>query len=123
MTIFDANIPLLHRSWIEGTEKDSHGNVEGGLGDPVPRKAIAIWPTNRTLMRGDVVSPNVVARTETDIMVAVDDASIYHNRDQIIVYDMAFNIQGEPGLSGWDAMPISGYEDMVPSEVHAKRVT
>lgn len=123
MPIFEANIPILHRVWSQSGGNDSHGNPIGGLGAPVQRYAISIYPANKTLNRNDVVSPNVVARTETDIMVDVDDASIYHNQDQIIIDGIAFNIQGEPGLMGWDAMPISGYADIVPSGIHCKRVT
>jgi hypothetical protein len=123
MPILESNIPVLHRSWTNATSIDSHGNKIGGLGAPVQRWVIAIYPASATLSRDDYMSPNVVARSETDIMVDVDDASIYHNQDQILIAGFAFDVQGEPALMGWDAMPIAGYADIVPSSVHCRRVT
>jgi hypothetical protein len=115
--------PMQHRVWVDTDAKDSHGNVIGELAEPVDRLFILCYPANRTLGVDDVVSPNVVARTETDIMVDVHDPETYHNRDQLIIDGIAFNIQGEPGLMGWDKMPFEGYASMVPSSIHCQRVT
>lgn len=123
MAILEPHIPMLHRVWSDTGSKDEHGNTIGGLGEPIQRYAISIYPASATLSRDDMVSPNVVARTETDIMVDVDDATLYHNRDQLIIAGIAFNVQGEPSLMGWDTMPIDGYADLVPSGVHCRRVT
>lgn len=123
MAILESRIPVMHRVWSSEISKDSHGNRIGALGAPIQRYVIAIYPASATLSRDDYMSPNVVARSETDIMVDVDDASIYHNQDQIIIDGIAFDVQGEPALMGWDAMPIAGYADIVPSSVHCRRVT
>lgn len=123
MSILEANIPFLHRVWVEGAERDSHGNLKGALSDPIPRKAIQIYPATSTISRSDMVNPNVVVRTETDIFIDVDDPSLYGARDEVEVFGVKFKVQGDPGLTGWDAMPISGYSDLVPGQIHVKRVT
>lgn len=123
MSILEANIPVQHQVWTDSTERDSHGNKVGSYAPPVERKVIGIWPASASVSRSDVVNPNVVARTETDVMLDVDNPSIYGAKDLVIIDGFKFKVQAQPQFSNWDNMPIAGYADLVPGQVHVKRVT
>lgn len=122
MAILEARIPLQHKVYQAG-ERDSHGNRIGTFADPVTRYAISLYPLSASTTRSDYVSPDVVARTETDIMMDVEDPSVYKAQDEIVFVGLTFKVQGQPEFSSWDAMPIDGYADIVPGTVHIRRVT
>lgn len=122
-SILEAKIPFLHRVWQESSTKDAHGNKTGQFADPVQRFAIQIYPANATISRSDFVSPTVVARTETDIFIDVDDASIFGERDRVVLEGKDFKVQGQPEFNTRDLLPIKGYEDIVPDTIYVKRVT
>lgn len=124
MSILEARIPVLHHVWVDTDERNSHGNKVGGFAsDPVPRKVIQVYPASGTINRSDVVNPNVVVRTQTDLMLDVDDPSVYGPRDEVTILGVRFKVQGTPGLTSYDMLPIEGYADIVPAQVHIKRVT
>ena len=124
MGIFEPRIPFQHKVYQTTGERDSHGNKVGGYPDPaIERKAIAAYPTSASTRRDDYISPDVVARTETDIIIDVEDSSIFKPQDLVILAGVQFKVQGTPQYSSWDHMPIDGYADIVPSQVHCKRVT
>jgi len=124
MSILEARIPFQHKVWQEGTTRDSHGNKVAGFSPTlIDRLAIDVYPMNSSVGRSDYISPDVVARTETDVMLGVDDASVFGAQDQIILFGVTFKVQGQPQFSTWDYMPIDGYADLVPDVLHVKRVT
>ena len=122
MGIFVARIPFEHKEFQPGA-RDSHGNKTGAYSDPVTRYAISAYPTSASTRRDDYVSPDVVARTETDIIIDVEDSSIFKAQDLVVLAGVQFKVQGTPRYSSWDNMPIDGYADIVPSQIHVKRVT
>ena len=123
MGILEARIPFQHKEYQAG-ERDSHGNKIGGYPDPpVTRYAISVYPMMASTTRGDYISPTVVVRTQTDIIIDVEDPSVFHAQDEIEIAGVKFKVQGRPEYSSWDAMPIDGYADIVPGNIHVKRVT
>ena len=123
MSILEARIPFQHKVWNGNAERDSHGNKTGAYDNPVTRYAISVYPMMASTTRNDIVSPDVVVRTETDILIDVDDPSVYGAQDIIVMDGIQFKVQGQPGFSSWDFMPIDGYADIVPGRIHARRVT
>jgi hypothetical protein len=123
MSLLEAKIPFLHQIWQESETRDSHGNKTGTYSNSIPRMAVSLYPANSTLNKGDMVNPNVVVRNETDIMLFVDDASLFGAQDLVIFEGLKFKVQGQPQFGTWDYMPIDGYADLVPEQLHIKRVT
>jgi len=123
MSLFEAKIPFLHYVWQESTQRDSHGNKTGQFGIPILRYAVQLYPAAATINRSDMVNPNVVVRTETDIIIDVDDASVFDARDEVDLDGVRFKVQGQPQFSSYDALPIDGYSDLIPEQLHVKRVT
>lgn len=123
MSLFEAKIPFLHYVWQESTQRDSHGNKTGQFGIPILRHAVQLYPAAATINRSDMVNPNVVVRTETDIIIDVDDASVFGARDEVDLDGVRFKVQGQPQFSSYDALPIDGYSDLIPEQLHVKRVT
>lgn len=123
MSVFEATIPFSHQIWQESEERDSHGNKTGTFSNPIARMAISIYPASGVINRSDVVNPNVVVRTETDLLIDVDDPSLFGAQDIVTVFGVKFKVQGQPGLTGWDTMPWQGYSDLVPGQIHVKRMT
>jgi hypothetical protein len=123
MGIFVPRIPFQHKVYRPDGQRDSHGNRTGGFDPPVERLAISAYPLMSSTRRDDYVAPDVVARTETDIIIDVEDSSIFKPQDVVILAGVSFKVQGTPQYSSWDHMPIDGYADIVPSQVHCKRVT
>lgn len=123
MSLFEAKIPFLHKVWVDDGTRDSHGNKTGHFADPVQKYAVQIYPANSTISRSDMVNPNVVARTETDIMLDVDSPEDFNKLDEIVLAGLTFKVQGDPEFGSWDMLPISGYSDLVPGSIHVKRTT
>lgn len=123
MSLLEAKIPFLHYIWSDTVVRDSHGNKVGNFSEPVLRHAIQLYPAGGMMNRNDVVNPNVVVRTETDLLLDVDDSSIFGARDEVEIDGLRFKVQGQPDFSTYDALPISGYSDLVPDQLHVKRVT
>lgn len=123
MSILEARIPFLHMVYRADGERDSHGNKTGSYDDPVERMAISVYPLSASTTRDDVVNPNVVVRTETDVVIDVDDPSIFGAQDKVELLGVMFKVQGQPAFSSWDNMPIDGYADIVPGNIHVQRVT
>lgn len=123
MSLFEAKIPFLHYVWSDTTTRDLHGNKTGGFSAPIMRYAVQLYPANGMMNRSDMVNPNVVVRTETDILIDVDDASLFGARDEVELDGLRFKVQGQPDFMTYDALPIDGYSDLVPDQIHVKRTT
>lgn len=124
MSLFEAKLPFLHHIWQESSTRDSHGNRTGQfITPPAQRYAVQLYPGGGQINRNDVVNPNVVVRTETDIIMDVDDASIFGPRDEVTIDGVRFKVQGQPGFNSYDALPLSGYSELVPDQLHVKRTT
>lgn len=127
--ILPATISFQHRVWTPGAA-DIHGNPTGALGAPINRLAIACYPMHFRNPHTDPISADYVARTETDILVDVPDASLFKKLDQLIFAmelpfatdtGIAFEVQGLPVNWGLN-MPIQAFGRLFPGVVHGRRV-
>jgi len=122
MTIFDANLDIDHQA-VVATGIDTHGNETFGYPNPpVARKAIAIYPISWTRPRRDPVEVETVARTETQLLVDVPDATIYKKNDRVFIFGESFKVENRPRNWGDDA-PFGLDASMFGGTVHVLRVT
>lgn len=126
MAVLDAEVPVMHRVFIEGTGTGRHGSAtEGTLSDPIPRFAFQIYPARWQRPVPDPINIEDVDHTVTELLMDVPDASVYKQRDTVTVNGTSFVVQGLPDFQGWgDGMQImSEYDDMFGGSVLIKRVT
>lgn len=123
-TFLPSVTAIQHLYWNASNTTDAHGNPTGGYSDPVNENIICWWVLERRTWAEDPVDPDVVARTEDDIHMLVNDPSIYTKRDRVIVNGLLFEVQGVP--TDWSSgLPFqaASYGMLVGGEVHARRVS
>lgn len=127
MAVLDAEVPVMHRAWVQNSgSQPRHGQAaEGTLSDPVERFVYQIYPARWQRPVPDPINIEDLARTETNLLMDVPDSSIYKNQDQVLVNGKAFVVQGRPEFESWgDGMQImSEYDDMFGGTVLIRRVT
>lgn len=115
MSLFPASKPFQHHVFESAGATDSHGNSVGVLGDAVDRVAIAWYQINSL----EPISADYVDRTITDVSVLVDDPTLFHKQDVLILGGQAFEVIGVP--ADWSQGPWAG-AGIFGGEIHARRV-
>lgn len=125
MAVLRAQVPIQHRSFIPNTDPVRHGQAgEGTLADPVQRFAIQIYPMSWTNPDQDPITIDAAGRTVTDLLVDVEDPSIYKKNDEILINDVSFVVQGLPGFDDVALGPLPEFDDLLGGgTVHVRRVT
>jgi hypothetical protein len=122
MTLLDADKDIGHQVCIS-TGTDSHGNETFGYPNPpIPRKAIAIYPESWARPRPDPVDVETLARTMTNLLIDVPDATIFKKNDRILIFGKSFRVQNDPRNWGSDA-PFGLDASMFGGTVHVERTT
>lgn len=121
MSIFPATIPVQHQVWTDTGNKDSHNKTIYNFAPPVARMVIAVHPMRR-MPRRDPVTVEYEARTETDLVVEVPDATIYSKNDRVLIKGEAFLVQNDPRNWGGDD-PFGFDKTMFGGSLHVKRIT
>jgi len=121
MTTLLANIAVQHQVWGDTGTKDSHNRTIYTHGPIIKRMAIAIYPLHR-IARRDPTTVEYEARTETDLLVDVPDATVYHKNDRVLLKGTAYLVQNEPRNHGGDD-PFGFDKTLFGGTVHLKRVT
>ena len=113
MTLIPALIPFQHLVWSPTGVKDDHGNDPGKMSDPIDHKAIEIHPLHWRNPHVDPISADYMDRTETDILIEVEEPGLYKKLDQVIVNGIDYDVQGIPanwGLaSHFSSMPTADW--------------
>jgi hypothetical protein len=121
-SVFLAEIPVLHQSWIGMSEKDLHGNQEMSYANPVKRYVISVYPMNVTAAQRDPVSADYVARIEIDFIMEVPDAKVYKKNDIVQWKGQDFLVQNFP--FNWGGTDPFGFDEtFFGGSVHIERVT
>ena len=121
MSVVEANIEVQHQVWTKTGTKDSHNKDIYVHGPVIPRKVEAIYPLHARPRR-DPVTVEYEARTETDLLMSVPDATIYNKNDRILIHGKAFLVQNDPRNWGGDD-PFGFDASMFGGQIHLKRVT
>jgi len=133
MASIPAPITVYHRPWITTGATDAHGNPAYALGPTVARKVQAINEFGRRGSSREVVSPDFVNRAETVLEIAVPDATLYHQKDQVIigatgtdnagepVDGLEFHVEGVPSDNKLGPLPL--LNRMIGGVVRVRRVT
>lgn len=121
MSIFAANIGVQHQVWTKTGTKDSHNKDIYTHGPVIPRAVIAVHPLHR-IARHDPTTVEYEARTETDLLMEVPDATLYSKNDRVLLYGKAFLVQNDPRNWGGDD-PFGFDVSTFGGTVHIKRVT
>lgn len=121
MSIVGANIHVQHQVWMSTGTKDSHGRVIYTHGPVIPRMVEAIYPLHMRPRR-DPVTVEYEARTETDLLMDVPDATVYNKNDRVVVGGKSYLVQNDPRNWGGDD-PFGFDSTMFGGTVHLKRVT
>jgi hypothetical protein len=121
MSIFSATIPVQHQVWTDNGTRDSHNKPIHSLAPPVTRMVEAIYPLHMRPRR-DPVTVEYEARTETDLLMSVPDATIYSKNDRVLIKGKAFLVQNDPRNWGGDD-PFGFDKTMFGGQIHLKRIT
>lgn len=122
MSIFDANLDIGHQQSLP-TGTDTHNNPTYGYPNPaIPRKAIAIYLESWGRPKPDPVDVETLARTQTNLLVDVPDATIFKKNDRILIFGKSFRVQNDPRNWGDDA-PFNIDPSMFGGTIHCERVT
>ncbi len=124
MTLFPSLTPILHLVWQPDGGKDTHGNPTGAYSSPIARMIVCWFPLARRLWQIDPINPNVTARVDNDIHMLVEDSTVYHKLDHVVVDGLHYQVEGLP-MDWSNALPFANpnYNMLVGGEVHCRRVT
>lgn len=125
MAVLPATVPIQHRVWTANTDPVRHGQSgEGTLAEPVQRFAIQVYPMSWTNPDQDPITVDAAGRTVTDLLVDVEDPSLYKKNDEILINGVSFVVQGLPGFDDVAMGPLPEFEDLLGGgTVHVRRVT
>lgn len=121
MGLVAATIPVQHQVWAKTGSKDSHGRDIYQHGPIINRLVEAVYPLHMRPRR-DPVTVDYEARTETDLLMSVPDATVYNKNDRVTVHGKAFLVQNDPRNWGGDD-PFGFDVSMFGGTVHLKRTT
>lgn len=127
MPVLEAQVPVMHRSWVQNSgPQPRHGQAaEGVLADPVQRFIYQVFPARWQRPTPDPINIEDLQRVDTNLLMDVPDPTVYKNQDQVLINGKSFVVQGNPEFEGWgDGLQImSEYDDMFGGQVLIRRVT
>lgn len=122
MAVLDAEVPVMHRVFVLGTNTGRHGSAqEGTLSDPIPRFAYQIYAKRWGTPRTDITTTEIEVGTTTDMLLDVPDATVYKKRDTVEISGVSYEVQGRPEDWAGDQM-MPDYDDMFGGTVLIRRV-
>lgn len=121
MSFFRGVHPFDHYQWVEGEEKDAHGNQAGALSEvPVQRKAIALYQTGNSQTR-EPVTVEHAALYVSRLTMLVEDASVFDHRDEVKIGGTRFEVDGRPADGDWSMGPFLCLNALFGAEIRLKR--
>lgn len=122
MRIFRGVHPFDHYPWLPGEEADAHGNAVGAVADvPVPRKAIAFYPTGNSQRREPVTAEHA-ARYLSRLTMLVEDGSPFTHQDEVEIAGTRYEVDGDPAEGDWSKGPFPVVNKLFGAEIHLVRV-